>query len=75
MHNVLAGRFAKSSDTSIRNGTYYIPRTLLGIPTVELLRAWMPVWLQRVGIKLILRVCEACIGLSVYFQHISLNEL
>jgi hypothetical protein len=53
---VEAARVAAASHLSLRRGYWFLPKTALGVPTVELLRPWMPVWLQRRMVKALVRV-------------------
>ncbi len=51
-----AARFSKSAHISMRRGHWFLPKTMLGVPTVELMRPWMPKGLQRAFVKSLLRV-------------------
>ncbi len=51
-----AARVGASADLSLRNGIWFFPKTLMGRPMVESLKPWMPIWLQRVLLKTILRL-------------------
>ncbi len=51
-----AARVGASADLSLRNGVWFFPKTLMGRPVVEVVKPWMPIWLQRVVFKLILRI-------------------
>jgi hypothetical protein len=53
---VEAARFGARSAISLRRGYWFLPKTMLGVPTVELLRPWMPVAAQRALIRALLRV-------------------
>lgn len=53
---VEAARFAKESHISLRRGYWFIPKTVAGMPSVELLKPWMPGWLQSYATMLILRI-------------------
>jgi hypothetical protein len=53
---VEAARFGARSAISLRRGYWFLPKTMLGVPTVELLRPWMPVAAQRLLIRALLRV-------------------
>lgn len=48
-----------SADWSLRRGYWFIPKTFLGRPTVELLSAWLPMAAQR---KVIQGIIRASIG-------------
>ena len=50
------GRFAIESHLSVRRGYWFMPRAIGGLPIVELLNPFFPVWLQRLFIPLLLRV-------------------
>ncbi|MCG8423268.1 MAG: NAD(P)-binding domain-containing protein [Proteobacteria bacterium] len=52
---VEAARFAKGAHISMRRGYWFMPKTMFGVPTIELLKPWMPVFAQRVFIKTMLR--------------------
>ena len=51
-----AARVGQSSSLSLRRGYWFLPKTLLGRPLVEIIPSWAPVWLQRVVLKALLRV-------------------
>jgi hypothetical protein len=51
-----SARVAQRCDLSIRRGYWFLPKTMLGIPTAELALDWAPVWLQRAVLRLLLRV-------------------
>lgn len=51
---VEAARFAKQSHCSMRRGYWFLPRTLCGIPLVEIPRPWMPIWFQRLIVRVAL---------------------
>jgi len=51
-----AARVASSTDWSLRQGVHFLPKTLFGVPTVELMRPWMPVGVQRAMLKLLTRI-------------------
>ncbi len=51
-----AARVAASADWSLRRGYWILPKTLLGRPIVELLSPWLPIALQRLAIRALLRV-------------------
>lgn len=53
---VEAGRFAAESHVSHRRGYWFLPRLLLGKPLIELVPAWMPIWLQRLVLRVTLRI-------------------
>ena len=51
-----AARVGVSCDLSVRRGYWFLPKTILGIPSAELIQPWVPVWLQRVFLRLALRL-------------------
>lgn len=51
-----AARVARSSHISMRRGYWFMPKTMLGIPTAELMRPWLPLPVQRAMIKSLCRV-------------------
>jgi hypothetical protein len=53
---VEAARFAASAHISMRRGYWFVPKTMFGVPTVELMRPWMPAAAQRRFIKALVRV-------------------
>lgn len=53
---VEAARFAESSDISMRRGYHFLPRSVFGIPLVEIVRPWYPMWMQRVILSILVRI-------------------
>ncbi|MCW5749884.1 MAG: NAD(P)-binding domain-containing protein [Alphaproteobacteria bacterium] len=51
-----AARVGRSCDLSLRRGYWFMPKTLFGVPTVELIRPWIPVAVQRLLLKAALRI-------------------
>lgn len=51
-----AARVGKSCALSLRNGYWFLPKTIAGVPLVEMLPGWIPVPLQRLMMKIVLRV-------------------
>ena len=51
-----AARVGQSSSISLRRGYWFLPKTLFGVPSVDLIRPWFPVWAQRLFLKFVLRV-------------------
>jgi hypothetical protein len=51
-----AARLSSSAHLSLRRGYWFLPKTLYGMPTAELLTTWMPVWMQRIYIASLLRI-------------------
>jgi hypothetical protein len=53
---VEAGRVGVSSSISLRRGYWFLPKTLLGKPMVEIFQPWMPIWFQRGLLRAAVRV-------------------
>jgi cation diffusion facilitator CzcD-associated flavoprotein CzcO len=51
-----AARVGAASRWSMRRGYWFMPKTLCGRPSVELVKPWLPVPAQRVVVKSLLRV-------------------
>jgi len=51
-----AARLGASAHLSLRRGYWFLPKTLYGKPIAELLTTWMPVWMQRIHIAVLLRI-------------------
>jgi flavin-binding monooxygenase-like protein len=51
-----AARVAASCDLSLRRGYWFLPKTLLGRPMVEALPLWLPVSLQRLLLRGMLKI-------------------
>lgn len=51
-----AARVGASAHLSLRRGYWFLPKTFYGRPTAELLTTWMPVWLQRIYISILLKI-------------------
>jgi cation diffusion facilitator CzcD-associated flavoprotein CzcO len=51
-----AARVGQSASISLRRGYWFLPKTLFGVPLVDLIRSWFPVWAQRLFLKLVLRI-------------------
>jgi hypothetical protein len=51
-----AARIGATADLSLRSGVWFFPKTLMGRPVVEILKPWMPIWLQRQLLKAVLRL-------------------
>jgi Flavin-binding monooxygenase-like len=43
-------------DISMRRGNWFFPKTMLGVPTAEWDKPWLPVWVQRRIVTLMLRI-------------------
>ncbi len=48
---VESARFATEAHISLRRGYWFIPRSIFGVPLVELIRPYMPLWLQRLVLE------------------------
>jgi hypothetical protein len=53
---VEAARFARAAHISMRRGYWIMPKTMFGVPSVEMMQLWMPLWMQRLYIRALLRV-------------------
>jgi hypothetical protein len=51
-----AARFAEASHISLRRGYWFLPKTLFGVPTAELMKPWMPARVQRAIVKAAVKV-------------------
>ncbi len=51
-----AARVGRSCDLSLRRGYWFLPKVLFGVPLPELVSGWVPVWAQRLFLKVVLRV-------------------
>jgi hypothetical protein len=51
-----AARVATRADWSLRRGYWFMPKTVLGMPTIELIKGWLPVAAQRLVMKTLLSV-------------------
>lgn len=51
-----AARVGASADWSLRRGYWFVPKTFFGTPTVELMKPWMPIRVQRALMKSLIRV-------------------
>jgi hypothetical protein len=51
-----AARAAKEAHISMRSGYWFLPKSMIGIPTVEFIKPWLPVWAQRILLKCTLRI-------------------
>eukprot|EP01088_Endostelium_zonatum_P001210 TRINITY_DN11509_c0_g1_i1.p1 TRINITY_DN11509_c0_g1~~TRINITY_DN11509_c0_g1_i1.p1 ORF type:complete len:508 (+),score=95.29 TRINITY_DN11509_c0_g1_i1:63-1586(+) len=55
--SVEAARCTKNpSHVSHRRGYWFLPRTFMGVPLVELIYPWMPIWFQRFIIVTLYRI-------------------
>ncbi len=53
---VEAARFAEASHISMRRGYWFLPKTMFGTPLVEFIKPWLPVWVQRLFLRAMLRI-------------------
>lgn len=53
---VEAARFARSAHLSMRRGYWILPKTMFGVPTVELIPLWWPLPLQRLFLRAMIRI-------------------
>ena len=53
---VEAARMGLNTWISIRRGTHFLPKTIFGIPTSDFDRPWLPVFLQKQLLRVLLRV-------------------
>ena len=51
-----AARVGRSCDLSLRRGYWFLPKLLFGVPLPELVPGWVPVWAQRLILKVVLKV-------------------
>jgi hypothetical protein len=51
-----AARVGRSCDLSLRRGYWFLPKVLFGVPLPELVPSWVPVWAQRLFLKVVLKV-------------------
>src|SRR5258706_5839714 len=51
-----AARVGKTACISLRRGYWVLPKTLFGIPSAGLIQPWVPVWAQRIFLRLLLRI-------------------
>jgi len=51
-----AARVGLRAGISIRRGYWFLPKTLFGVPTAELMKGWFPVGAQRIFLRTMLRV-------------------
>jgi hypothetical protein len=61
-----AARIGTSAHISLRRGYWFMPKTMLGVPTVEIIPPWMPLWLQRPLLRAMIRIVVGryeCYGL------------
>jgi hypothetical protein len=51
-----AARVGGSAHLSLRRGYWFLPKTIYGRPTAELLTTNLPVWLQRLYLEMLLKI-------------------
>ena len=51
-----AARVGDACSLSLRRGYWFLPKTMLGIPSAELIKPWAPVWMQRAFLRFALRL-------------------
>lgn len=51
-----AARVGRSCDISVRRGYWFLPKTIFGVPLPEMVPGWVPVWAQRLLLRVALRV-------------------
>ena len=51
-----AARVGRSCDLSLRRGYWFLPKVLFGVPLPELVPGWVPVWAQRLFLKVVLKI-------------------
>ena len=51
-----AARVGKCSRLSVRRGYWFLPKTFFGIPSVDMMKPYFPVWAQRAVIGLLVRI-------------------
>jgi hypothetical protein len=51
-----AARVASDACISLRRGYWFLPKTLMGYPLVDLIKGWFPVWAQRIFLRAMLRI-------------------
>lgn len=51
-----AARVGVRADWSLRRGYWFMPKTVFGMPSIELVRGWLPVGAQRLIMKSLIKV-------------------
>ncbi len=51
-----AARVGAAADWSLRRGYWFLPKTFFGAPSVELMKPWLPLVVQKSVVKMLLRV-------------------
>ncbi len=49
-----AARVGSSCDLSLRRGYWFTPKTVFGVPSVELMSPWAPVFVQRIALRVLI---------------------
>lgn len=63
-----AARVGRTAAWSLRRGYHFLPKTFLGVPTVEMIHPLMPIWSQRIALWAIVRLKFGS------YQHYGLPE-
>lgn len=53
---VEAARFSREAHISMRRGYWFLPKTMFGVPSIEFIKPWIPVGVQRAFVRTALRV-------------------
>lgn len=51
-----AARVASYTALSMRNGVWFLPKTVFGTPLTDFVQLWMPIWFQRSLLRALLRI-------------------
>ena len=51
-----AARVGASCHLSMRSGTWFLPKTFFGVPLTDLMSPWVPVFVQRWVLRILLRI-------------------
>jgi hypothetical protein len=51
-----AARVGSDACISLRRGYWFLPKTVMGYPLVDLIKGWFPVWAQRIFLRVVLRI-------------------
>jgi hypothetical protein len=51
-----AARVGSCACISLRRGYWFLPKTLMGYPLVDLIKGWFPVWAQRIFLRAVLGI-------------------
>ncbi|MBP0015158.1 MAG: NAD(P)-binding domain-containing protein [Roseofilum sp. SBFL] len=77
-----AARVAAKSFLSLRESVWFIPKTFVGVPVVNLVQWWMPEWVQRAMAQTIIQLTfgpHKCYGLPkpnhrLFTKHPTINN-